>query len=146
MDEDDEETEDQDISGVPTLRNPFPPSVISTGGDIATSRLLATWTSLFPTLQVRPLSQRRTTRLRHKSLLYCEIKPSPWSALATPLRRNRLRQPHRRLLLNLCQRPVNTAIQAGLTRKNHIPETVRNRELWSPDLTTLPGNRIKHMH
>ena len=52
---------------------------------------------------------------------------------------------HGGLLLNLCQRPVNMALQASLTRRNHIPETVKKRELWSLDLMMLPGNRIKHM-
>ena len=65
--------------------DPLPPSVSKTGGDIATSRLLATWTSL--TLQVRPLNQGRTTRPWHRSLLHCEMEPSLWSGLATPLRR-----------------------------------------------------------
>ena len=95
--------------------DPFPPGVSRTDGNIATSRLLATWTSLIPTLQVRPLSQRWTTRPWHRSLLHCEMEPSPWPGLATPHRRKRLRQTHRRLLLSLCQRPVNMAIQADLT-------------------------------
>ena len=122
--------------------DPFPPSIGRTGGDTATSRLLATWTSLIPTLQERPLSQRWTTRPWHRSLLHHEMEPSPWPGLATPLRRKRLRQTQGRLLLSLCQRPVNMAIQAGLTRRNRIPETVKKRELRSPDLRMLPGKRI----
>ena len=118
-----------DTSGMPTPTDPFPPSVGRTSGDIATSRLLGTLTSLIPTLQVRPLSQRRTTRPWHRSLLQNEMEPSPWPGLATPLRQKRLRQTHRRLLLCLSQRPVNTAIQACLTRRNLIPETVKKREL-----------------
>ena len=109
--------------------DPFPPSVGRMGGDIATSGLLATWMSLIPTLQVRPLSQGRTTRPWHRSLLHCEMEPSLWPGLATPLWRKRLRQIHRRLLLSLCQRPDNMAIQADITRRNHIPETVKEREL-----------------
>ena len=109
--------------------DPFPPSVSGTGGDIATSRLLAAWMNLIPTLQVRPLSQERAIRLCHRSLLHCEMEPSPWPGLATLLRRKRLRQTHGRLLLSLCQRPVNTATQAGLTRRNHVHETVKEREL-----------------
>ena len=116
-------------SGVPAPTDPFPACVSRTGGDIATSRLLTTWMSLIPTLQVRTLSQRRITRPWHRSLLHHEMEPSPWPGLATPLRGKRLRQTHRRLLLSLCKRPVNTAIQAGLTRRNHIPETVKKREL-----------------
>ena len=60
-----------------------------TGGDTATSRLLATQMSLIPTVQVRPLRQRCPPspwhRPWHRSLLYCELEPSPWSALATLL-------------------------------------------------------------
>ena len=79
--------------------------------------------------------------------LFCTMKWNPvcGPGLTTPPRRKRLRQAHGRLLLSLCQRPVNTAIQAGLTRKNHISETVKKRELWSPHFTMLSGNRIKHM-
>ena len=65
--------------------------------------LLATWMSLIPTLQVRPLSQRYTTRPWHRSLMHCEMEPSPWPGLATPLRGKRLRQTHRRLLLSLAR-------------------------------------------
>ena len=145
-DEDDEETEDHDTSGALIPMDPFPPSVGRTSGDIAISRILTTWMILIPTLQVRPLGQERTSRPWHRSLLHCDMELSPWPGLATPLRRKRLRQTHRRLLLSLCQRPVHMAIQAGLTRRNHIPETVKERKLWSPDLMMLPGNRIKHMH
>ena len=113
------------------------------GGDAATSRLLATWMNLIPSLQVRPPRQRCPTspwhRPWHRSLLYYELEPSPWSALATPLRKKRLRQTHR---MSLCQRPINTAIQASLTRRNHLLKTVNKRELWSPNLTMLPGNRL----
>ena len=108
---------------------PLSSCINRTGGDTATSRLLATWMSLIPTLQVRPLSPRCTTRPWHSSLLHCEMEPSPWPGLCTPLRGKRLRQTHGRLLLSLCQRPCNTAIQASLTRRNHIPETVKKREL-----------------
>ena len=108
---------------------PYPPSIGRTGGDIATSRLLVTWMSLIPTLQVRPPSQKCSTRPWHRSLLHCEMEPSLWPGLATHLRKKKLRQTHGRLLLSLCQRPVNTAIQAGLTRRNHIPKTVKKREL-----------------
>ena len=109
--------------------DPLPPSIGRTGGDTATSTFLATWTSLIPTLQVRPLSQRWTTRPWNRSLLHHEMEPGPWPGLATPLRGKRLRQSHGRLLLSLCQRLVNMAIQAGLTSRNHIPETVEKREL-----------------
>ena len=129
--EDDEEAEDHDAWWVLTPTDPFPPSVCRTGGDIATSRLLTTWMSLIPTLQVRPLSLRWTTRPWHRSLHH-EMEPSLWPGLATTLKRKRPRQTHRRLLLSPCYRPVNMAIQAGLTRRNHIPETVKKRELWSP--------------
>ena len=128
-DKDDDEAGNHDTSGAPTPLDPFPPSVSITGGDTATSRLLATWNSLIPTLQVRPLNQRWTTRPWHRSLLYCEMEPSLWPCLATPLRRKRLKQTHGRLLLSLYQRPDNMATQAGLTRRNHIPEIVKKREL-----------------
>ena len=144
-DEDVEEAEEHDTSGVLTPTDPFPPSISRTGGDTATSRLLATWMRFIPTHQVRPLSQRQTTRPWHRSLLHHEMEASLWPGLATPHRRKRLRQTHGRLVLSLCQTPANMAIQAGLTRRNHIHETVKKRELWSPDLMTLPGYRIKHM-
>ena len=89
-DEDDEEAEDHDKSGAPSPMDPFPPSVGRTGGDTATSRLLATWMSLIPSLQVRPPSQRWTTRPQHRSLLHHEMEPSLWPGLATPLIRKRL--------------------------------------------------------
>ena len=65
-DEDDEEAEDCDTSRVLIPTDPFLPSISRTGGDTATSRLLTTWISLNPCLQVRPLSQRWTTRPWHR--------------------------------------------------------------------------------
>ena len=64
---------------------PFPLGISRTGGDTATSRLVATWMSLIPTLQVRPLSQRCPIRPWHRSLLHCEMEPSPWPGFANPL-------------------------------------------------------------
>ena len=116
---------------------PPSPSISRTGRDTTTSRLLAIWKSLIPTLQVRHLSQRGTTRPWHRYFWHIEMEPRPWSGFATPFRGKRLRQTHGRLLLNLPQRPVNMAIQASLTRRNHIPEAVMKRELQSPDLMTL---------
>ena len=49
-------------------------------------------------------------RPQHRSLLYCELEPRPWSDLATPFRRRGLRQVHR---MSLCQRPFNTVIETG---------------------------------
>ena len=68
-----------------TSMDPFPPSFSRTSGDIATSRLLATWTSLIPTLYARPLSQGGTTRPWHWSLLHHEMEPRLWPGLATLL-------------------------------------------------------------
>ena len=121
-DKDDEEAGVCNTSGVPNPMVPIPPSISRTSGDTATSRLLATWMSLIPTLQVWPLSQRCTTRTWHRSLLHYEMEPSPWPSLATPLRGKRLRKTDGGLLVSLYQRPVNTAIQASLTRRNHIPD------------------------
>ena len=138
-----EEAENSSTSGVPNPMPPFSPSLSRTGGDTATSRLLATQTSLIQTLQVRPLSQGCPTRPCHRPWhRYCELEPSPWSGLATPLRRKRLRQTHR---VSLCQEPINTALQASLTRRNHIPETVKKGELRSPNLKMQPGNWIKQI-
>ena len=123
------EAEDCDTSGAPTPTDPFPPSISRTDGDTSTSRLLATWISFIPTLQVRPRSQRQTTRPTHRSILHCEMEPSSWPGFTTPLRGKRLRQTHGRLLLSLHQRPVNMATQASYTRRNHILETVNKREL-----------------
>ena len=104
-DEDNEGAEDCTTSGVLTPMAPFLPSISRTGGDTATSRLLSTWMSLIPTLKMRPLSQRWTTRPWHRSLLHCKNESSPLPGHATPPRGKRLRQPHG-LLLSLCQRPV----------------------------------------
>ena len=50
--------------------------------------------------------------------LFCTVKWNPVCAgLASPLRRKRLRQPHR---MSLCQRPINMAIQTSLTRRSHL--------------------------
>ena len=142
-DEDDKEAEDCDTSRVPTPTDPFPHSIGRTGGDTTTNRLLATWMSLIPSLQVRSLSQRWTTRPWYRSLLHHKIEPSSWTGLANTLRGKRWKQTHGRLLQSLCQRPVNMAIQTGLARRIHLPETIKKMELWSPDITMLPGNRIK---
>ena len=74
---------------------PQPPFLLASAelADTTTSRLLATWMSLSPTLQVRPLGQRGTTRLQHRPLLHIEMEPSPWPGLATSLRGKRLSQP-----------------------------------------------------
>ena len=125
--------------------NPLLTSISRTGRDTTTSRLLATWMSLSPTLQVRPLSQRGTTSSWHRTLWNNETEPSLWPGFATSLRKKRLRQAYGGLLLNLCQRPVYMAIKASLTRRNHILETMKKGELWSLDLMMLPGSRIKYM-
>ena len=128
--EDDEEAEDHDTSGALTLMDPFPPSINRTWEDTATSRLLATWMRLIPTLYVRVLSQRWTTRPWHRSL--CTVKWNPVHVPVLPaLLEGKEWDKPMEDLLSLCQRPVNMAIHAGLTRRNHIPETVRERELWS---------------
>ena len=71
---------------------PLFPSICRTGRDTTTSRLLATGTSLNPTLLERPLGQGGTTRLQQRPLLHNETEPSPWLGLATSLRGKRLRQ------------------------------------------------------
>ena len=125
---------------------PFSSWLGRTGGNSATSRLCATQTSLIPTLQVRLFWQRCPTSPWHRpwlrSLVHCEVESCPWSGLASPLRKKRLRQTHR---MSLHLRPINTAIQTSLTRRNHLLKTVKKRELWSPYLMTLPGNRIKQI-
>ena len=65
-DEEADEAEGPGTSGVLTPMAPLSPSLNRTGGDTATSRLLATWMSLIPTLQVRTLSQRYPTRPWHR--------------------------------------------------------------------------------
>ena len=64
---------------------PPPPSISKTGGDTATSTLLVTWMSLIYILQVRPLSQRCTTRPWHRSLFHSEMDPSLGPGFAAPL-------------------------------------------------------------
>ena len=120
---------------------PLPPSISRTGRDTTTSRLLAPWMSLSPTLQVRPPSWRGTSRPRQRPLLHSKMECSPWPGFATPLRGKRLRQANGGLLL----KPVYMTIQESLTRRNHIFENVKKGELWSPELMMLPGSRIKHV-
>ena len=71
--------------GVQTPTAPLLPSISKTDRDTTSSRLLATWTSLSPTLQVRPLSQRGTTRPWNRPLLHNEMEPSLWPGFTRPL-------------------------------------------------------------
>ena len=92
---------DCETSQVPTPMAPFLPSIRRTGRDTTSSRLLATWTSLNPTLQVRPLRKRGTITLAQASYSlwngtqsmawFCHL---PWG--------KRLRQTNGGLLLSLC--------------------------------------------
>ena len=74
----------------------------------------------------------------YRSLLYWELEPSLWSGLASTCRRKGLRQTPR---MSLCQRSINMDVQASLTRRTHLLKTVKKRELWSLNLTTLPGKQ-----
>ena len=74
-DEDDKEAVDWGTSGVLTPMASLLPSISRTGRDTTISRLPVTWMSLNPILQVRPLSQRGTTRLWHRYLLLIEMEP-----------------------------------------------------------------------
>ena len=65
-DEDDKEAEDHNTSGASTPTDPFPPSFGRTGRHCH-QQILATWKSFIPTLQVRPLIQRWTTRPWNRS-------------------------------------------------------------------------------
>ena len=108
---------------------PLLSSIRRTGRDTTTSRLFATWMGLSPTLQVRSLNQRGTSRFWHRPLLHIEMEPSLWPGFANPLREKGLRQAYGGLLLSLCQGPADMAIQASLTRRKHILETVKKWEL-----------------
>ena len=66
--------------------SPFLPSISRTGRHTTTSRLLATWMSLRPTLQMRSLNQRGTTSFWYRLLLHTEMESSQWSGFATSLR------------------------------------------------------------
>ena len=101
--------------------------------------------SLNSTLLVRPPSKEAPLD-SGTGLSHIEIEPRPWPGFSTSLRGKILRQAYGGLLLSLCQTPVYTAIQASLASRNHILETMKKGELSSPDLTMLPGNRIKNMH
>ena len=81
----DEEAVDCDTSGV-LMSSPHLPSISRTGRDTTTSRLPATWMSIIPTLQVRPLSQRGNTGLWPRPLLHTEMEPSLWPGFAISLR------------------------------------------------------------
>ena len=114
-----------------------------TSRDTTTSRLSANLMSLSPTFHVKPLCQRGTTRPRYKSHLHIEMEPSLWSVFATSYRRKRLRQAYGRLLLLLGQWPVYTSTKTSFTRRNCVLETVKKREMWSPNFSMLPRSRIK---
>ena len=86
-----------------------------TGGNTATSRFLPTWMSLIPCFQVRPLSQRLTTRPWYRSLQHCKMEPSPQPGLATPFRGKRLRKTQGRLL----PEPVPETSSYGHTDRPH---------------------------
>ena len=72
------------MSGVLTPLSPLPHSISRTGNDTITSKLLTTWTSLSSTLQVRPFSQRGTTRPWHRFSLHSEMEPNLWPGFVTP--------------------------------------------------------------
>ena len=118
-DEDERKAVDWDTSGVLTPTAPLLPSISRTGKDTTTSRLLATWRSLSPTLQVRPPSKRDTTRPWHSPLLHSEMEPSSWPSFANSLWRKRLRQAYAGLLLSLARdqfiQPHRQASQEGTT-------------------------------
>ena len=123
---------DCDTSGVLIPTAPLLPSISRTGKDTTTSRHLATWMSLSPILQVRPLSKRGTTRPWYRPLLHSEMELSLWPGFVTFLRERRLRQAYAGPLLSLCQRPVYMTIQANLTKKNHILQTTKKGEIVKP--------------
>ena len=105
-DADEEEAVECDTSGAPTPTIPLLPGISKTGRDTTNQRLLATYMSLSPTLQVRPLSQRGTTRPWHRPLLHSEMEPRPWSGFASFLRGKRLRQACGGLFWSLHQGPI----------------------------------------
>ena len=80
--DDEDEGEDYNTSGELTPLAPLPPSISRTSRNTATSRLLATWMGLIPTLHVRPLSQ--STPLDPATGLFCTVKWNPGCSLALP--------------------------------------------------------------
>ena len=46
-------------------------------------------------------------------------------------------------MASLCQGPVDVSVQASLTRRNGIINTVKKGKLGSPDFTMLPRSTIK---
>ena len=120
------------------------PRLSSTGRDTATSRLLATLMSLSPTSKWGLFAKEAA--LDSGISLFCTLKWNTVLGLAfPPLIGGKLRKYHGKLLVSLCQRPVYMAIKASITRRNHVPETVKKWKLWSPNFTTLPGCRIKSL-
>ena len=83
--EDDEEAVDCDTSGAPTPMAPFFLASAELGQTLPPADFFPPGMSLNPTLQVRPLSKRGTTRLWHRPLLHTEIEYSPWPGFATSL-------------------------------------------------------------
>ena len=137
---------DYNTSGMPFPHSPLLPRVSRTGRDTATNRLPSTLMSLNPTLQVRSLCWRGTTKLWQRSLLHTENgAQSLLLPLPPPIGGKDWDMPMEDCLLILCQRPGYMAIKASLTRRNYVLETVKKVELWSPNFTTLPGSRIKNM-
>ena len=108
------------------------------GRDTSTRRFSAFLMSLSLILQVKGAPLDSGTGL------FCILKWNPVFGLAVPpIIGGRLRQPHGRLLLTMWWRPVYMVINASLTRRNHVLETVKKVELWSLDFTTLSGSRVK---
>ena len=99
---------------------------------------------VYPTLQVRPLSLKGTTRLWHRLLLHIEMEPVCGLALPPVI--------GGKTEMSLWRTVAEPAPDSSLyshTGKPHYEEPhpweCEERELWSLDLMMLPRSRIKHM-
>ena len=144
IDEDDvNEVVDCKTSEMPFPMSPFLLTVSNTSRCTITRGLLATLTTLHPRVWARLLCHRAPTRLCHMTLLYIKTKANSQSCPVTSQRGCRLRQAKERLLLSLCQRPVNVAINASFTRRNKVLKIVKKWVLRSPEFKMQPGSIIK---
>ena len=148
-DEEAEEAEDSGTSGVPT---PMAPFLLVTAELVETlppaDFLSLEWASFSHTkwgLLAKDAPLGPGTDLDTGPLLYCEMESSLWSGLATPLRRKDWDKPTEDWWWACARDQLIWSYRQASTRRNHIPKTVKKRELWSPYLMTLPGNRIKQM-
>ena len=98
-------------------------------------------TNLESSTKVRLLCWRWSNTKWHRPLLINILAAS--FGLATSHRGQRLWWTGSRCLLNLCQIPIDPTIKTSLTGSKSETNSVKKRELLSPNFMALPGSIIK---